>query len=171
MTAKSCFAEGSTPIVAGPPTPPTTVVVGRADRTEATGYEVSAVSIIPHPDRNLALVQLPVPVPEVPAIPIATMPAAPETLKISGYGRTATEWVPNQLHTASFAVQDVEPSLIDSVGATDGATIRKGDAGGPAFRENDGNAQMVAINNTSWQKGCLGEKATQDGATGTGLMI
>ncbi|WP_155255760.1 trypsin-like serine protease, partial [Salinispora fenicalii] len=167
VTAKNCFAEGSTPVVAGPPTRPTTVVVGRTDLTEATGYEASAVSIIPHPDRNLALVQLPVPVSEVPTIPIATVPAAPETLKIAGYGRTATEWVPNQLHAASFTVQDVEPSLIDVVGAADGATICKGDAGGPAFRENDGNAQLVAINNTSWQKGCLGENATQDGATGT----
>lgn len=78
VTAKSCFAEGNAPVVAGPPTQPTTVVVGRADLTEATGYEVSAVSVIPHPDRNLALVQLPVPVSEeVPAIPIATSPAVP----------------------------------------------------------------------------------------------
>ncbi|WP_230582363.1 S1 family peptidase, partial [Salinispora tropica] len=167
VTAKSCFAEGNAPVVAGPPTRPTTVVVGRADLTEADGYEVSAISVIPHPDRNLALVQLPVRVSEVPTVPIATTPAAPETLTVSGYGRTATEWVPNQLHAASFTVHNVNNSLIEVVGATDGATICKGDAGGPAFRENDGSPQLVALNNTSWQKGCLGEDATQDGATGT----
>lgn len=159
------------PPAGGPPTRPTAVVAGRANLTEATGYEVSAVSIIPHPDRNLALVQLPVPVSEVPAVPIATSPAAPETLKISGYGRTATEWVPNQLHAASFTVQDVEPSLIDVVGATDGATICKGDAGGPIFRENDGNAQLVAINNTSWQRAAWGRTQLRTGRPVPGWMM
>ncbi|WP_307962309.1 trypsin-like serine protease [Salinispora arenicola] len=71
------------------------------------------------------------------------------------------------LHAASFTVHDVDPSLIDIVGAAAGATICKGDAGGPAFRESDGSPQLVAINNTSWQKGCLAETAAQDGATGT----
>nr|WP_307962310.1 trypsin-like serine protease [Salinispora arenicola] len=58
VTAKSCFAEGTTPVVAGVPTQPTTVVIGRTDLTASTGYEAPAVSIIPHPDRNLALVRL-----------------------------------------------------------------------------------------------------------------
>ncbi|WP_307970423.1 trypsin-like serine protease [Salinispora arenicola] len=168
VTAKSCFAEGTTPVVAGVPTQPTTVVIGRTDLTASTGYEAPAVSIIPHPDRNLALVRLSGRAAGIPAIPIATTePAASETLTISGYGRTATEWVPNRLHAASFTVHDVDPSLIDIVGAAAGATICKGDAGGPAFRESDGSPQLVAINNTSWQKGCLAETAAQDGATGT----
>lgn len=117
-------------MVAGTPAKPTTVVVGRTDLTEPTGYETPAISIIPHPDRNLALVRLSRRMVGIPAIPIAaTEPAAAETLTVSGYGRTATEWVPNRLHAASFTVQDVNPKVISIVGATAGATICEGDAG------------------------------------------
>ncbi|NYT95715.1 trypsin-like serine protease [Salinispora sp. H7-4] len=168
VTAKSCFVEGGAPVAAGVPTQPTTVVVGRTDLTAPTGHETQAVSIVPHPDRNLALVRISRPMVDIPAIPItAAEPASAETLTVSGYGRTATEWVPNRLHAAPFTVQEIDPELISIDGATADATICKGDAGGPVFRENDGDPQLVAINNTSWQKGCLGETATQDGATGT----
>ncbi|WP_223874341.1 S1 family peptidase [Salinispora mooreana] len=168
VTAKSCFVEGPAPVAAGAPTQPTTVVVGRTDLTDPTGYETPAVAITPHPDRNLALVRISRRMVEVPAIPIAAIePASAETLTVSGYGRTSTEWVPNRLHAAPFTVQEVDPELISIDGATADATICKGDAGGPVFRESNGDPQLVAINNTSWQKGCLGETATQDGATGT----
>ncbi len=40
--------------------------------------------------------------------------------------------------------------------ATD-AAICKGDAGGPAFRDVDGTAELVAVNSRSRQGGCLGE--------------
>ncbi|MEU6073286.1 S1 family peptidase [Micromonospora sp. NPDC047074] len=166
MTAKSCFAEGSAPVAAGAPTRPTTVLVGRADLTGTAGHQRTVVAVAPHPDRNVALVRLAAPVTDVPPVALAsTPPSATETLKITGYGRTATEWVPDNLHQGSFTVQDVTATSVGLLGASAGATLCKGDAGGPAFR--DGSAELVAIVSTSWQKGCLTETETRDGATAT----
>ncbi|MEU9824178.1 trypsin-like serine protease [Micromonospora chersina] len=166
VTAKTCLSDGTTPVAAGAPTKPTTVVVGRTDLTTAAGRELAAVAVVPHPDRNLALLRLSAPVTGIAPVTLATTaPAAAETLTVAGYGRTATEWVPDRLHAADFTVQAVATATADIVGASAGATICKGDAGGPALRDAAGTPQLVAISNTSWQKGCLAETETRDGAT------
>ncbi|MFI2712125.1 trypsin-like serine protease [Micromonospora sp. NPDC018662] len=170
VTAKTCLTDGTGPITAGAPTRPTTVVVGRTDLTSTAGQERGGVAVLPHPDRNLALLRLANPVTGVTPVALATAaPAAAETLTVAGYGRTATEWVPNRLHAADFTVQGVGATTADVTGASAGATICRGDAGGPAFRVVAGTPQLVAIGNTSWQKGCLGETETRDGATVTRL--
>ncbi|MFI6328581.1 trypsin-like serine protease [Micromonospora chersina] len=168
VTAKTCLTDGTTPVAAGAPTRPTTVVVGRTNLTTTAGRELAAVAVVPHPDRNLALLRLSAPVTGIAPVTLATAaPAAAETLKVAGYGRTATEWVPDRLHAADFTVQAVAADTADIVGASAGATICKGDAGGPALRDVAGTPQLVAISNTSWQKGCLAETETRDGATVT----
>lgn len=53
--------------------------------------------------------------------------------------------------------------------ATDDAALCKGDAGGPALRDNGGTPELVAVNSRSWQGGCLGETETRRGAVGTSL--
>jgi len=168
VTAKSCFVEGTNPVASGAPARPTTAVVGRTDLTGTAGHERAVVSVIPHPDRELALARLSAPVTDVTPVTLATTPpVAIETLTVAGYGRTATEWVPNRLHGATFTVQGVAGTSVDLVGASAGASICKGDAGGPAFRDAAGAPALVAISSASWQKGCLGETETRDGATGT----
>ncbi|WP_405426964.1 trypsin-like serine protease [Micromonospora sp. NBC_00617] len=168
LTAKSCFAEETGPVVSGAPSRPSTALVGRADLTGTAGQQRGVASIEPHPDRDLALVRLSSPVTDVPPVALATTaPAAAETLTVTGYGRTATEWVPSQLHQGSFTVQDVATTSVGLLGASAGATLCRGDAGGPVFRGNSGAAELVAIAATSWQKGCLGETETRDGATAT----
>jgi Trypsin/Tachylectin len=170
VTAKNCFADGAAPVAPGAPARPSTAVVGRTNLTGTAGHEVPIVTVIPHPDRNLALARLSVPVTDIAPVALATSaPAAAETLTVAGYGRTTTEWIPDRLHAATFTVQGVAASAVDLVGATAGAGICKGDAGGPALRTVAGAAQLVALNNTSWQKGCLGETPTSDGATATRL--
>ncbi|WFE33926.1 S1 family peptidase [Micromonospora sp. WMMD975] len=168
VTAKSCLTDGSTPAAAGAPARPTTVLVGRTDLTSTAGHERAAVAVLPHPDRNLALLRLADPITGVAPVALATTaPTASETLTIAGYGRTATEWVPDRLHAADFTVQGVDAATADVTGASAGATLCRGDAGGPAFRTVGGAPQLAAIGNTSWQKGCLGETETRDGATVT----
>ncbi|TCB99543.1 trypsin-like serine protease [Micromonospora zingiberis] len=168
VTAKNCLSDGTTPSAAGAPGQPTRVLVGRTELTGTTGQERAGVSVVPHPDRNLALLRLATPVTTITPIALASAPpAANETLRVAGYGRTATEWVPNRLHAASLTIQGVDPATVDLAGVSAGATICKGDAGGPAFRDVAGTPSLVAINNTSWQKGCLGETETRDGATAT----
>jgi secreted trypsin-like serine protease len=81
---------------------------------------------------------------------------------VAGYGRTATEWVPGRLHAAPFTVQSVTAATLALTGAA-GDTC-KGDSGGPAFRESGGQAELVALNDTSWQHGCLGETGTNQGS-------
>ncbi|MEV1333281.1 trypsin-like serine protease [Micromonospora costi] len=167
VTAASCFADGAAPVTAGAPARPSTVVVGRTDLTTGAGQQRTVTHVTPHPGRNLALVRLSAPVTDVPPVPLATTaPTDSEALTVTGYGRTSTEWVPDRLHQGGFTAQDVTTGAVGLLG-TSGATICKGDAGGPVFRDNGGAVELVAIAATSWQKGCLGETETRDGATAT----
>ncbi|WP_433390387.1 trypsin-like serine protease [Micromonospora sp. KLBMP9576] len=168
VTAKSCFADGAAAAATGAPAETTTALVGRTDLTTAAGVQRRVTHIVPHPDRNLALARLSAPATGVPTVALAAAaPAATETLLVTGYGRTATEWVPNRLHQGSFTVQDVTAGSVGLAGASAGATLCKGDAGAPAFRVGAGAVELVAIAGTSWQKGCLGESETREGATAT----
>ncbi|MGN9914128.1 S1 family peptidase [Phytohabitans sp. LJ34] len=174
VTAKSCFAEGAAPVPAGPPVYPTTVTVGREDLTTTAEGQVRSVSlVVPHVQRDLLLAKLDTPVVEVAPVKFATTaPAAGEALQVAGFGRTAGDWVPDRLHVGSFAVQSVAVATVNVVGSqAQPASICKGDAGGPAVRAVAGGYELVALNGTSWQAGCLGTAAaeTRNGATETRL--
>jgi hypothetical protein len=111
VTAKDCFVDAGRPVIAGPPVQPTSVLVGRTDLTGTAGHRLVVTSLTPHPDRNLVLAELSAPVLDI--VPVALGGAAPapgEVLRVAGYGRTATEWVPDRLHAGSFTVQDVAGS-------------------------------------------------------------
>ncbi|MFJ4708219.1 hypothetical protein ACIP6I_25665 [Streptomyces anulatus] len=49
----------------------------------------------------------------------------------------------------------------------DGGGIRKGDAGGPALREQDGKVLLAAVHSAFWQAGCFGSEETRPGAVET----
>ncbi|WP_433793443.1 S1 family peptidase [Actinoplanes sp. CA-252034] len=165
VTAKSCFADGTGQVAAGAPTRPTTVVLGRANLQAVTGHRLSVVSVTPHASRNIALAELSAPVKNITPVALdGGAPVAGETLRIAGYGRTSTVWVPTRMHAGEFTVGDVTADAFAVSGATSGATLCKGDAGGPAFRETAGGPQLVGISDTSWQNGCLGESETREGA-------
>ncbi|WP_026185813.1 tachylectin-related carbohydrate-binding protein [Salinispora pacifica] len=168
LTAKSCVSDGVGPVVRGAPGKPTSAVIGRTDLTGTAGQERAVVAVVPHPDRNLVLARLSAPVTDVAPVGLAdTAPGVSETVMVAGYGRTATEWVPDRLHAAAFTVEDVAAATVGVVGASAGATVCRGDAGGPVFRDVEGASVLVAVSSTSWQKGCLGETETRDGATAT----
>ena len=160
-THKSCFTDGSAPVAAGAPAKPTTVLVGRTDLTKTTGHRVAVQSVVPHPDRNIVLAELSAAVEGITPVKLGAAAQAGETLRIAGYGRTGTEWVPDRLHAATFTVQSAGTSSFEVTGAN---SLCKGDAGGPALRETAGGAELVGISDTSWQKGCLGESEARDGA-------
>jgi hypothetical protein len=171
VTAKDCFANGTTPVAAGVPARPTTVVVGRTDVTTRAGKRLAVTGVVPHPDRNLVLAQLSANAGVTP-VPIArTAPAEGDTLRIAGYGRTATEWVPSRLHAGAFTVRSASAGKIEVVGASAGATLCKGDSGGPAFRETSGGVELVGIGDSSWQKGCVGEPASETRGEGYGTRV
>ncbi|HKN55797.1 MAG TPA: trypsin-like serine protease [Amycolatopsis sp.] len=170
ITARSCFADAG-PLPAGPPPKPTTVTVGRTVLTGTGGSVQQVAEIDPRDDRDVVLAKLPTPVTGVTPVPIAAnAPAAGEVLHVAGYGRTATDWVPDRLHAADFTVQAVRDDANLDVAASAGDSDPcKGDAGGPALRGTGGQVELAAISSTSWQHGCLDVTETRHGATETRL--
>ncbi|MDT7784666.1 MAG: hypothetical protein QOF58_3085, partial [Pseudonocardiales bacterium] len=86
-----------------------------------------------------------------------------EDVKVAGFGRTATEWVPDRPRVATFRHAGQTDTTHTLEGDQDTCL---GDAGGPAFREHsDGYTGLVGISSTSWQHGCLGVTETRSGST------
>ncbi|MFG1954167.1 FG-GAP-like repeat-containing protein [Micromonospora sp. NPDC048830] len=169
LTARSCLSDGGLPVVAGPPTVPTTVTVGRVDLPTHAGRVLRANRVVPHPDRNLALVRLVVPAVGVtPAVLAASGPVQGEVLQAVGYGRTATEWIPDHPHVAPVTVGAVSATGAEITAQDPGGVATcKGDAGGPALRVVNGRPELVAVHDTSWQGGCLAEAETRRDGTET----
>ncbi|SHF10651.1 tachylectin-related carbohydrate-binding protein [Streptoalloteichus hindustanus] len=160
ITAKSC--------VTGVQTDAGTVTVGRTNLSGNTGQVVKIAGVVPREDRNVALVKLSTPISGVAPVKIGrTAPQNGEGLRIAGYGRTATEWVPNQLNTATFQAKNLGKTTFEVTGASGNASTCKGDAGAPVVRETNGTSELVAIDHASWQNGCLGETQTRQGGTET----
>ncbi|MCF6474869.1 S1 family peptidase [Nonomuraea sp. MG754425] len=155
LTAKAC-ASGAIPVLGVTPLKPIRASVGAA-------VDRPVIEILAHPDRDLALARLDKPVTGVTPVRIGTIaPQAGEALQVAGYGRTATEWAPQQAHSAAFTVQSVAAGTIDVAGdpATP-AAVCQGDAGGPTLRQTGSGVELVAVSSLSWQGGCLGTPASE----------
>ncbi|MFE6051667.1 trypsin-like serine protease [Kitasatospora sp. NPDC056446] len=172
LTAAGCFTD--TPddlstVTAGAPKDRTTVTVGRTDLANTgTGTVSDVVAIVPRPDRDLVMARLATPVDGVtPATVATTAPVAGQNLRIPGYGRTATDWVPTRLHTSTHTTGAVNPTGIDTAPATGQAPLCQGDAGAPLLRDTAGRTELAAVATRSWQGGCLGTPAAET-RTGAG---
>ncbi|TCB92826.1 trypsin-like serine protease [Micromonospora zingiberis] len=169
ITAKSCLGDAATAPVTGVPARPTTVTVGRLDLTSAAGQVRRVAWVVPHPDRNVALLRLVAPAVGVAPVALGTAaPAQGETLQALGFGRTATTWVPTTLHQVAVTAAAVTATTVYiTSSAGGGPTTCKGDAGGPTVRLVGGRPELVALHHTSWQGGCLGETETRRDAVET----
>ncbi len=147
LTAASCVPEN-------PPVKPVSVTVG--------SHVAKVTTVIPRTDRDVALVRLDTTITDVATLKLpatAGVPGASEELSLAGWGRTATEWVPNEAHVGKFTVTASGATTLSLTGAADAC---KGDAGAPVFRA-DGTLAGVA--GASWQHGCFGETETRQGTT------
>ncbi|MFJ3924611.1 FG-GAP-like repeat-containing protein [Streptomyces sp. NPDC090022] len=162
LSAASCFADATGRVQPGKPTAATTVTVGRPDLTQTTaGATRSAIQLVPHPDRDLVMVQLDTGIAHLKPAVLATRPAAAdEAVRAAGFGRTKTSWVPDRLHTASFTAAGDGSADLALTASGDGV-VCKGDAGGPVLRETGGTQELLAVTSRSWQGGCLGTPATE----------
>ncbi|WP_101608499.1 trypsin-like serine protease [Amycolatopsis sp. BJA-103] len=172
ITASACFGadpETGRGLQTGPPSQPTTATFGRTGASGQDGPVLNVVTVVAHPERDLALVRLEEPVADIAPLAIGvSAPRQDEVLTTAGFGRTATEWLPYRVHTAQFSVTSVEATTVGIVGTTPQASICKGDAGGPAFRTNGSvSVELVALHSASWQAGCKGEIESRKGATET----
>ncbi|MGW3991104.1 S1 family peptidase [Streptomyces sp. NPDC004830] len=172
LTATSCFADdpatGLT-IPTGAPKLKTTATIGRTDLTTSAGETRTVVELVAHPSRDAVLARLSRPVTTVTPVGLAATPATPgDQLTVAGYGRTATEWAPLRLHSGTFAVDSVDAETVALTGEN-GASVCKGDAGGPAVRLAGGKPELVAVSSRSWQGGCFGTdpSVTRTGAVST----
>jgi hypothetical protein len=160
ISLPSCFAEPGTPLQTGPPPVAATVTVGTADLTAAPGREQRTVTrLVPDATQTLVLAKLSAPV--LGATPVrigGTALSAGETLRVAGFGRTATDWVPGKLRTADLAVQAIGDTTINLAGS---GVLCRGDAGGPTLRVTSSGAELVALHGAAWQKGCLETPAAE----------
>ncbi|UYQ65243.1 FG-GAP-like repeat-containing protein [Streptomyces peucetius] len=165
VTAASCFTGGAGELAPGKPALKTTATIGRTDLTTTGGHVSEVVDLVPRAGKDLVLARLAVPATGITPVAVADAPAAPgDTLEVAGYGRTKTEWVPDRLHTASFAVNSVTGTTLGISGATANDALCKGDTGGPVLREVNGTVELVGVSSRSWQGGCFGESETRNGA-------
>jgi hypothetical protein len=171
VTSKECFSPAGQTVVDGAPSQKTTALIGWSDLSQANGGQaVSVVRVVPNPDRDVVLAKLAVAVTDVAPVPIATTaPADGDIITAAGYGRTASDWVPNVPHLGTFTASGAGSPVL-TLTATDSAQVGpcKGDAGGPGLRTSGSTVQLVAITHTGGQAGCFGEaSATTRGGTQT----
>jgi hypothetical protein len=159
ITAANCFAvngqQVGTATLSGLPT---IVTVG--------GRKLSGVSLVPDAARNLALLKLSLRVPDVTPVTVSgTAPAVGDAVQAAGYGRTATEWVPDRPHAAAVSVDAVTTGSFTWTGQD--ASACQGDAGGPVFRTGGAQPDLVGVDVASGQGGCLDHANGSRGATAT----
>ncbi|MFF3920540.1 S1 family peptidase [Streptomyces sp. NPDC001852] len=157
LSAASCFTDTPGALAPGAPKLKTTATLH--------GSAQQVVNLVPRTDRDVVMAQLAKPVTGITPVPVAAAaPGAGDEVQAAGFGRTQTEWVPDQVHAAAFTVQNTAATSLDLAGKSDGAAICKGDTGGPVL--STGGA-VVGVSSLSWQGGCLG---TDPAETRTGAV-
>jgi hypothetical protein len=156
ITAASCFAAGGMIDSNSLSGQPTTVTVG--------GASLPVVQILPHNSRDVVLAKLRLRVPDVVPVTVGgTAPAVGDAVQAAGYGRTATEWVPDRPYAASATVGSVTADSL--MWTAQDASACQGDAGGPVLRTGGAQPELVGLDIASGQGGCLDGPDTGSGAT------
>lgn len=171
LTAASCFADNPAESLAVPfgQARPGHHRDHRPGRPHRYGGAVrKVVELVPRTDRDVVLARLNRPVTNVTPLALATAaPTAGEELTLAGYGRSASEWAPLNLHTGVFSV-DAPDATTATVTGKDGAAACMGDTGGPLVRTVNGTQQLAALSSRSYQGGCYGIDAAE---TRTGGIV
>ncbi|CAM3870799.1 tachylectin-related carbohydrate-binding protein [Kibdelosporangium persicum] len=168
ISAASCFADNPAQwqnLPAGPFDRDNIIsdaaYMGPTPEPRAQSTYDHVVELVPRRDRDLVLARTAYSMYHVAKL-ATTPPVAGQSLKLVGTGRTGGEWIPGQAHMTDATVSAVNTPNLTLTGS--GSTCR-GDAGGPAFRENNGTLEVVAIHGPSFQRGCLGVTETRSEMT------
>ncbi len=160
VTAARCLPASGVPAGA-------TATLGDVNAATGAGRRITVVDVVRRTDRDLALLRLETAATGVSPVPLGTTaPAVGGSLLVAGFGRTATQWVPDRPHSVAFTVAGVGATTAALTGPG-GADTCKGDAGGPALRAVGGGVELVAVHSTSWQHDCLDVDETRQGSTET----
>lgn len=176
-TVSSCFVKNpaeyaSDPaLVVGKPALPAKVLFGsEATWRENAGNPISWVVPYKGADgRDLILAKLTTPAFNFTPMKLgSTAPLAGDKLDFIGWGRTKDQWVPKEVHKASFNVDAVNAKEVTVTGFNPSdASLCLGDSGAPGIRVTPEGQELVALNSRSWQKTCIGSTQTKDGAFAT----
>jgi hypothetical protein len=156
VTAASCFggtAANGYQVTTGSPA---------AQATLPGKLGVAITRVVSHGDRDVALARLAYKMTSVTPVALGnSAPATGDSVSASGYGRTATDWVPDLPRAGAFTAAVDGDTTLSLTGSQDTC---KGDAGGPVLRTTPTGVELLAVNSTSWQHGCLGETTTHQGS-------
>ena len=164
LTAASCFADDPATdyhVQAGPPKKPAKIIFDRDDGP-VEGWEFPIVNLVPRPDRDLVLAEVKGTNTGTSAHIATTPPQPGETLGSLGYGRTGTDWAPLSAQIGQVKVNSVTATAVNLGGD---ASVCKGDAGGPVYREVGDKIEIVGVHGVSWQHGCFGTIESRNGST------
>ncbi|MBO0610079.1 S1 family peptidase [Myceligenerans salitolerans] len=157
LTVASCVAGDGGSLATGRPPVAAKVVVGGA-HADTSARTLEADRVVPHPDRDLALLRLVLPAEGVGAATIpSTAPVTGLASVLAGFGRTADTWVPDAAERSTGAVGEVGAATFtwsDAAGAV-GACL--GDAGAPVTRA--GGAVLLGLAVGSDRARCLAEES------------
>ncbi|MFJ8045536.1 trypsin-like serine protease [Kitasatospora sp. NPDC096147] len=154
LTSAGCFTNTPASLTAGPPAVKSAFTAG--------GKTVDILEIVPRADRDLSLVRLSQALPGVTPMKLAVgAPAAAESLRVIGHGRTTTDWIPAKPHAATHTAGAITATTVDTVPASGSAAVCAGDAGAPLLREVNGSVEIAAVASRSWQGGCLDKPASE----------
>ena len=171
LTAASCFAADPASVVAGAPAAPARVLFGpdvANDKTASGAGDLGVTITQLQPAGNgqdAVMVKLASPVDDITPMPLATTaPTVGENLAFTGFGRTASTWVPLAAHTNTYPVTTVGATVTASAS---GAALCVGDGGAPGIRTVDGASVLLAVASQSSQVGCFGSGVTAGTASVT----
>ena len=171
LTTRTCLAGGAE-LGAGPPPKPATAVVGRADAGTGGGHSAAIVSVIPRPDRDLALARLAAPANGIaPAQLAASAASSGQAVTVAGFARTGTDWVGRVLRTRAGTVSAVGDTTVGLTPTGSGPFACRGDAGGPVLRAAGDGYQVVGLQTAGWQGGCIGTPASETRQTSEAVRV
>lgn len=155
LTTADCLRQsGAAPATAGD-APARTMTVNGAN----------VLGVVLHPDRDVALLRFGRSLVAVNApdrLPLATTPPiSGETFKVSGAGRSGTEWIPRFTNRGDFTAGTVTDTGI-ALNPANSAGVCEGDAGGAVVRVLPVGAELVGLIGAGGQGGCYGEPVGGD---------
>ena len=161
LTAASCFAGDPATLVAGAPADPARVLFGpdvANDKTMSGTGELGVKVTRLEPAGNgqdAVLAKLETAVDDITPMPVATTaPVAGQDVAFSGFGRTASVWVPLVSRTNTYPVTAIGATTLTA--AASGASLCLGDGGAPGVRDINGTTTLVAVASQASQAGCYG---------------
>ncbi|MFD8598158.1 FG-GAP-like repeat-containing protein [Kitasatospora sp. NPDC059646] len=152
LTSAGCFTDTPATLPGGSPTAKNTFTVG--------GRSTDFVELVPRTDRDVVLARLAAPVYDVVAAKLAAAaPATGASVKISGFGRTATAWgTGDGPRTTSQGVGATSATGMDLAPSSGAVPVCAGDSGAPVL---NAAGEIAGVVSRAWQAGCLGTASSE----------